>query len=157
MRFTLLCCFAAISLTACGSSSPAPADVIVNAIRSSPSTGRIHALNAAAHRDRGDVSSLAPLLDAKDPDVRFGAVYVASLWADDAGDIAVLAPLLNDPNEGIRAMVAGSLAGLEHDGARQVLGSLLASSAPMPFSDPPITVGRFTADVLNRQQRAGLR
>lgn len=155
MRFTLLCCFAAISLTACGSSSPAPADAIVSALRSSPSSGRIHALNAAAHR-HGDVSSLAPLLDAEEPDVRFGAVYVASLWADDAGDIAVLAPLLDDPDEGIRAMVAGSLTGLEHDGAREVLGSLRASSALMPFSDPPITVGRFTSDVLDRQRR-GLR
>ena len=153
MRFTLLCCLAAISLTACGSSSLAPADAIVSALRSSPSSGRIHALNAAAHRHRGDVSSLAPLLDAEEPDVRFGAVYVASLWADDAGDIAVLAPLLDDPNESIRAMVAGSLTGLEHDGARDVLGSLRASSALMPFSDPPITVGRFTSDVLDRQQR----
>lgn len=154
MRFTLFC-FAAIWLTACGSPSPAPADAIADAIRSSPSIGRIHALNAAAHRHRGDVSSLAPLLDAADPDVRFGAVYVASLWADDAADIAALAPLLDDPNEGIRAMVAGSLAGLEHDRAREVLGALRASAAPMPSSDPPITVGRFTTDVLERRQRAG--
>lgn len=108
----------------------------------------MHAINEAAYRHRDDPASLVALLTDDDPQVRWGAAYVAALWADDAADVDALAPLLNDRDESIRAVVAGSLAGLGYPGARDVLAALAGSTVPLPFSDPPLTVGRFASDAL---------
>lgn len=108
----------------------------------------MHAINEAAYRHRDDPASLVDLFTDDDPQVRWGAAYVAALWADDAADVDALAPLLNDRDESIRAVVAGSLAGLGYPGARDVLAALAGSTAPLPFSDPPLTVGRFASDAL---------
>lgn len=114
----------------------------------------MHAINDAAHRHRGESASLAPLLADPEPRVRWAAAYVAALWADDDADVAALAPHLDDPDAATRAVIAGSLAGLGHGGAHRTLTALTASTAPMPFSDPPITVGRFAADAIVALQRA---
>jgi hypothetical protein len=115
----------------------------------------MHAINDAAYRHRGEAASLTALLGDDDPRVRWAAAYVAALWADDQADVDALAPYLTDGDEAVRAVVAGSLAGLGHDGARQALTALKASSAPMPFSDPPVTVGGFAIDALASIDRAG--
>jgi HEAT repeat protein len=146
---------AAILLTACGSISSTVPDPVVQAIRAAPSTERIHAINAAAHRHRAEPASLAAFLADPDLDVRWAAAYVACLWADDASDVASLAPLLSDDSEAVRAIVAGSLAGLGHAAARDVLAALRASSTAMPFSDPPVTVGQFSSGALAAIDRAG--
>jgi hypothetical protein len=148
-------CLAAILLTACGSASSAVPDPVVRAIRSAPSSERIHVINDAAHRHRGEPASLAAFLADPDLDVRWAAAYLAALWADDASDVASLAPLLGDDSEAIRAIVAGSLAGLGHAAASDVLASLRASSTAMPFSDPPSTVGDFASGALAAIDRAG--
>jgi HEAT repeat protein len=156
MRHCFVCCLATAALAGCGSPAPSDAPVpVVTAIRSARSPERIHAINDAAHRHRGEAASLARLLADEDPQVRLAAAYVAALWTDDAGDVETLAPLLNDRDEAIRAMVAGSLAGLGHGGAREALAALSGSSAGMPFSDPPLTVGRFSSDALAAIDRGG--
>ncbi len=163
MRTVLVIC-ALLVLTACGhpaSQPPAPSATlpapVADAVRNLAAPDRIGALNAAAHEHRGDPSSLVAL--ARDPDVRvrFGAAYVAALWADDGRDAEALAPLLQDEDEATRAVVAGSLAGLGHAGARTTLEGLRESTAPMPFSDPPLTVGRFAAGALAAIDAAGIR
>ena len=115
----------------------------------------MHAVNEAAHRQRGESASLVALLADDDPQVRWTAAYVAALWADDAADVAALEPYLDAGDEAVRAMIAGSLAGLGHAGARQALGRLTGSATVMPFSDPPLTVGRFTSDTLAAIGRSG--
>jgi hypothetical protein len=115
----------------------------------------MHAVNEAVRRQRGESASLVALLADDDPQVRWTAAYVAALWADDAEDVAALEPYLEVGDEVVRAMIAGSLAGLGHAGARQALGRLTASATVMPFSDPPLTVGQFTSDALARVDRAG--
>jgi hypothetical protein len=54
-------------------------------------------------------------------------------------------------------VVAGSLAGLGHAEARRALEGLRTSTAAMPFSDPPMTVGRFASDSLSAIDLAGAR
>jgi HEAT repeat protein len=124
-----------------------PNATVVHAIQDVGSPTRLRALNQAALAG-GDVQTLAPLLADADERVRWGAAYVGALWADDAREAAALAPLLDAEQPGIRAMVAGSLAGLGQPRARETLAALVASVAPMPFSDPPITVGTFARDAL---------
>jgi hypothetical protein len=148
MSRTIVVCLLAVALAACRTPAPEPQAVVLAAIRSAPSPERIHTINEAVFRHRGDAASLMPLLSERDPHVRWGAAYAAALWADDAGDVEALAPHLGDSDEAIRVMIAGSLAGLGHAGARATLSSLSASGTPMPFSDPPLTVGRFAIDAL---------
>jgi hypothetical protein len=148
MRSILVCALSTALLTACGGSAPAADAAVVAAIRSAPSPTRMHALNDAAHRRRGESAALVPLLGDADPGARWAAAYVAALWADDDADVRALAPHLDDRDEAVRAVIAGSLAGLGHSGARQALAGLTASAAAMPYSDPPLTVGRFAADAL---------
>ncbi|MGE0461074.1 MAG: HEAT repeat domain-containing protein [Vicinamibacterales bacterium] len=163
MRTVVVACISLI-LAACGRPAshapaapvPLPAPV-AEAVRNLAAPDRIGALNAAAHEHRGDPSALVAL--ARDPDVRvrFGAAYVAALWADDGRDAEALAPLLQDEDEATRAVVAGSLAGLGHAEARAALERLRESTAPMPFSDPPLTAGRFAAGALAAIDAAGAR
>lgn len=155
MRYLLVCGLLATAVTACSSSAPNAAAPVITAVRATSGPNRIHALNEAAHRHRGESASLAGLLADPDPQVRWGAAYIAALWADDAADVAALAPLLNDPDAATRAVLAGSLAGLGHSGAREALGALSGSTAPMPFSDPPLTVGRYASDALAATLSAG--
>jgi len=115
----------------------------------------MHAINDAAHRHRGESASLVVLLADDDLQVRWAAAYVAALWADDAADVAALEPYLDAGDESTRAVIAGSLAGLGHAGARRTLASLTSSPATMPFSDPPLTVGRFSSDALAAIERGG--
>lgn len=115
----------------------------------------MHGINEAAHQQRGQSASLSQLLDERDPQVRWAAAYVAALWADDQDDVEALTPYLSDRDEAIRAVIAGSLAGLGHHGARESLAGLAASGTGMPFSDPPITVGRFATDALAAIDRVG--
>jgi len=156
MRILAVVCVSLV-LAACRQSVPAAPDAqAAEAIRNLANPERIHALNTAASR-RGEAATLVAL--AQDPDVRvrFGAAYVAALWADDARDAEALAPLLSDADEATRAVVAGSLAGLGHAQARDALEGLRNSAAPMPFSDPPLTVGRFATDALTAIDAAGSR
>ncbi len=155
MRNLLVVCLAAAALAGCHASPPAPDIAVVSAIRSADAPERIHAINDAAIRHRGSSASLVALLAEQDPRIRWGAAYVAALWADDAADVAALAPHLADADETVRVMIAGSLAGLGHADARAALTSLSTSPAPMPFSDPPITVGRFATDALAAIDEAG--
>ena len=152
----LVAALAAAGLVGCGPSAPALPAPVASAIRLAPAPERIHAINDAAHRHRGPSASLTALLVDADPQVRWGAAYVAALWADDAADVEALAPYLNQGDDATRAMIAGSLAGLGHDGARQTLTGLKASREVMPFSDPPLTVGRFATGALAEIDRAGV-
>lgn len=99
-------------------------------------------------RGGGDPVVLSGLLSDGDVRVRQHAAYVAALWADTATDAAALHPVLGDSDEGVRAMVAGSLIGLGDPDARRVLNSLVASRTTMPWSDPVITVGLFARRAL---------
>lgn len=147
---------AAAALAGCSTSSPEPqVAAVLTAIRAADTPDRIHTLNQAVFRHRGDSASLVPLLVDGYPRVRWGAAYVAALWADDDADVAALAPYMTDGDEAVRAMIAGSLAGLGHAGARASLATLTVSTAVMPFSDPPITVGRFANDALTAIDQAG--
>lgn len=158
MRFPVVFCLAAASLPGCSEPTPPPAPApVLAAIRSTAGADRIHAINEAAYRHRDEPASLAVLFEDEDPQVRWAAAYVASLWSDDAADVDALAPLLNDRDESIRAVVAGSLAGLGHTGARDVLAALRSSTVPLPFSDPPQTVGRFASDALGAIEAAKTR
>lgn len=141
-------------IAGCRTSPPAVHADVVAAIRSAPDPDRLHAINQSASRQRGEPASLAPMLAEPDPRVRWAAAYVAALWADDQADADALAPYLNDSDEATRAVIAGSLAGLGHEGARESLKGLTTSQASMPFSDPPITVGRFASDALAAIHRA---
>ena len=156
MRHFIVCgLIGAAALAGCSPSTTPPSAAVISAIRSAPAPDRIHAINEAAHRQRGESASLTPFLAESDPQIRWAAAYVASLWADDAADVEALAAYLSEGDEATRAMIAGSLAGLGHGGARQTLTTLKASSAVMPFSDPPVTVGRFATDALEATDRAG--
>lgn len=155
MPHRVMLCVLAGALAACGSAAPEPQSAVIAAIRSAPTPDRLHAINDAVLRHRGAAASLVPLLSEQDRHIRWGAAYAAALWADDAEDVEALAPHLADTDEAIRAMIAGSLAGLGHAGARATLSSLSTSETPMPFSDPPLTVGRFAADALAAIDRAG--
>ena len=155
MHRIVVVCLAAAAMAGCRTSTPEPDVTVVSAIRSAGAPDRIHAINQAAFRHRGSSASLVPLLAEQDPQIRWGAAYVAALWADDAADVEALAPHLADADEGVRAMIAGSLAGLGHAGARAALSSLSGSPAMMPFSDPPLTVGRFATDALAAIDGAG--
>jgi HEAT repeat protein len=106
------------------------------------------ALNELARRHRPDVGALTAVISDRDPSVRRAGAYVAALWADDQQDVQALAPLLTDEDVAIRAMVAGSLAGLGDRRARTTLESLAGSRTPMPWSDPVMTVEQFAADAI---------
>jgi len=126
----------------------APAGSVTEIVRAAAgSDGPLETLNAAA-RHRREAAELNAALADPDPVVRRAAAYVAALWADDAGDVAALTPRLADTDAAVRAMVAGSLAGLGAAGARGTLASLRASVEPMPWSDPPMTVGAFASAAL---------
>ena len=155
MRYLVVPIVLAVAGAACSRAEPQADASVVAAIRSAPAPDRIHAINDAAHRHRGPSSSLAPLLAEQDPRVRWAAAYVAALWADETADVEALAPHLDDPDEATRAVIAGSLAGLGHDGARQALSALSTSAAAMPYADPPLTVGQFATDALAAIDRAG--
>jgi HEAT repeat protein len=116
----------------------------------------LHALNRAARR-RGRPAGMGSALTDPSPAVRRAAVYVAALWADDPTSIAPLTPLLTDADAAVRAMVAGSLAGLGHVEARRTLESLRASGEAMPWSDPPMTVGAFATSALAAIDAAAIR
>jgi HEAT repeat protein len=125
--------------------APGVADLVrTAATRAAP----VEALNDAARRHRADAGALTAVISDRDPSVRRAGAYVAALWADDQQDVATLSPLLGDDDVAIRAMVAGSLAGLGDRGARTTLESLVGSTVPMPWSDPVITVGQFAAGAI---------
>lgn len=154
MRYVLIPCLLAAA-SACGPRTPpAAAAGVTAAIETVGAPDQIRALNDAAHRHRGESASLAVHLAHPDSRVRWAAAYIGALWADDEADIAALAPHLDDSDPAIRAVIAGSLAGLGHRGSRQVLGALVDSTATMPFSDPPLTVGRFASAALADIARA---
>jgi HEAT repeat protein len=117
----------------------------------------IAALNAAAHRQRGASEDLGTALRDPDVGVRRAAAYVAALWADGAEDVATLTPLLTDADPGVQAMVAGSLAGLGDGAARATLESLRSSTALMPWSEPPMTVGDFAGSAIAAIDAVGRR
>lgn len=156
MRRIVVVCLTAAALAGCRASNLEPAvAAAITAIRAADSPDRVHKINEAVFGHRGDAASLLPLLAERDPRIRRGAAYVAGLWADDAADVAALEPYLADRDEAVRAMIAGSLAGLGHAGAHASLATLTLSTQKMPFSDPPITVGRFANDALAAVDRAG--
>jgi hypothetical protein len=109
--------------------------------------GRSHAdfvrrLNEAARR-HGSTADLEGHFQDRDAATRFAAIYLAALWAHHDKDIRAMTPLLSDPDEAIRAMVAGSLSGLGDADAARVFAALSTSSAVMPYSEPPLRVGDF--------------
>jgi hypothetical protein len=153
------CSKPAAPATAAASATPAapPVESVADVVRAAAtSDAPLHTLNGAAQR-RGEAADLGSALIDPSPAVRRAAAYVAALWADDAADIATLTPLLTDADAAVRAMVAGSLAGLGHVEARHTLESLRASGAAMPWSDPPVTVGAFASSALTAIDAAGIR
>jgi HEAT repeat protein len=146
-----------VAIVGCSKSPAAttPRDSVTDLVRAAAgSDNPVQTLNAAARR-RGEVADLSQALTDPSPPVRRTAAYVAALWADDARDVSTLTPLLADPDVAVRAIVAGSLAGLGHAGARAALASLRGSSEAMPWSDPPVTVGRFATSALMAIDAAG--
>ena len=113
----------------------------------------LRALSEAAHRG-GAVADVAASFGHQNPRQRFAAVYLAALWADERADADVLRPLLNDTDERIRAIVAGSLAGLGDAEAVAAVDALSSSTAVMPFSDPPLMVKEFVR--ASRERRSAL-
>src|SRR4029453_8558300 len=92
----------------------------------------VRSINDAA-RKRGASADLQASFNSSNAKARFTAIYLATLWAATAPDAAVRRPLLGDPDDGIRAMVAGSLSGLGDAGAMRVLEALSTSTALMPY------------------------
>jgi HEAT repeat protein len=139
-------CLLAIGLAGCGT-APDPdrtPEAIAGTVRAAARRdGAVATLNAVAHARRGSAAELAEVLRDPDPAVRRAAAYVAALWADDASDVAALTPLLSDGDAAVRAIVAGSLAGLGDVAAKAALTSLRDSADVMPWSDPVLTVGTF--------------
>jgi hypothetical protein len=133
------------------SSSPAAAIEAIRGFKASDAT-TLRRVNEIAVRHRGSPAELQALFTDPSAEVKWAAIYVASLWARQAADIAPLVPLLQDPDERVRAMVAWSLAGLGHAESRAVLESLRVSRAVMPHSDPPLTVGAFAGSALSRMK-----
>jgi hypothetical protein len=154
--FTILLLLAAARCSAPATTAE-PAEPAAEAVRAAAhSAVPIERLTTTARR-RGRIPDLASALADPDPAVRRAATYVAALWADDPTDAAILRPLLTDADAAVRAIVAGSLAGLGDAGARTTLASLGDSTDEMPWSDPPMTVGAFARSAITAIDAAGAR
>jgi hypothetical protein len=113
-----------------------------------PESGFASLNRFAAERPGLAADTAQGLVEAREDDTRYAAVYVLGLTADGEDELEALRRVADDPLSYLRAIAAGALIGVGEVDAIPALIDLLVATDEIPGSLPSTFVDRFASDVL---------